>query len=122
MASDNISLIRSARFRAEREEGWARLEALVTKAERRGAQSLNFTEARDLASHYRQATTSLAIAREISLDKALLDYLEALAARAYLSVYAPQERLGGVFGRFFTKTAPSISSIRFRSFINRRAL
>lgn len=104
--ADSATLIRSARFRKEREADWQRLEALVTKAERGGAQSLSFDEARDLAALYRQATTSLAIAREISLDKALLAYLDALAARAYLSVYAPQERLGGVFARFFAKSAP----------------
>ena len=104
--ADSATLIRSARFRKEREADWQRLEVLVTKAERGGAQSLGFDEARDLAALYRQATTSLAIAREISLDKALLAYLEALAARAYLSVYAPQERLGGIFTRFFTQSAP----------------
>jgi uncharacterized membrane protein SpoIIM required for sporulation len=103
---DNPTLIRSARFRQEREADWLRLEMLVVKAEKSGVQSLQFGEARDLAALYRQATTSLAIAREISLDKALLAYLEALAARAYLSVYAPQERLGGVFNRFFTTSAP----------------
>jgi len=104
--SDQATLIRSARFRQEREADWIRLESLVNKAERGGVQSLQFDEARDLAALYRQATTSLAIAREISLDRALLNYLEALAARAYLSVYAPQERLGGVFARFFARSAP----------------
>jgi len=99
-------LIRSARFRQEREADWLRLEQLVMAAERHGLQSMDFADARDLSALYRQATTSLAIAREISLDKALLDYLEALTARAYLSVYAPQERLGGLFTRFFTRSAP----------------
>ncbi|MEL7459574.1 MAG: stage II sporulation protein M [Pseudomonadota bacterium] len=101
------ALMRSARFRRERQDDWVRLEALVAKAEKGGAKSLNFEEARDLAALYRQATMSLAIAREISLDKALLAYLEALAARAYLSVYAQQEPLGGIFLRFFTKGAPA---------------
>ena len=99
-------LMRSARFRREREADWQRLEKLVLAAESRGVQHMDFAEARDLASLYRQATTSLAIAREISLDKALLGYLEALTARAYLCVYAPQERLGGVFQRFFAYGAP----------------
>ena len=99
-------LIRSARFRKEREAGWQRLEALVAQAERHGLQRMSFAEARDLSALYRQATTSLAIAREISLDKALLNYLEALTARAYLSVYAPQERLGGLFRKFFAQSAP----------------
>lgn len=105
MADSDI--IRSARFRKEREDDWRRLEALVTQAERVGLQRMEFAAARDLAALYRNATTSLAIAREISLDKALLDYLEALTARAYLSVYAPQERLGGLVRKFFTKGAPA---------------
>jgi uncharacterized membrane protein SpoIIM required for sporulation len=99
-------LIRSARFRKEREADWRRLEQLVMAAESRGLQHMDFAETRDLASLYRQATTSLAIAREISLDKALLGYLEALTARAYLCVYAPQQRLGGLIERFFTRSAP----------------
>mgnify|MGYP001795344457 CR=1 FL=1 len=99
-------LIRSARFRAEREVDWRRLEHLVGQAETRGLQNMGFADARDLANLYRQATTSLAIAREISLDKALLSYLEALTARAYLSVYAPQERVSGMLARFFKQGAP----------------
>lgn len=99
-------LIRSARFRQEREADWRKLEALVTEAETKGLQSMSFAAARDLAQLYRQATTSLAIAREISLDRALLAYLEALTARAYLSVYAPQESVGGLFKRFFLESAP----------------
>lgn len=103
---DGQDLMRSARFRKEREADWRRLEQLVLLAESRGLQRMDFAQARDLASLYRQATTSLAIAREISLDKALLGYLEALTARAYLCVYAPQERLGGLLGRFLTHGAP----------------
>lgn len=99
-------LIRSARFRKEREEDWARLEKLVAKAESQGLHRMSFDEARDLAALYREGTTSLAIAREISLDKALLHYLEALTARAYLSVYAPQESVRGVFSRFLRRGAP----------------
>lgn len=98
--------LRSARFRAEREADWRLLETLVSKAERRGLQRMDYAAARDLAASYRRATTSLAIAREISLDRALLDYLEALTARAYLCVYAPQERLGGLVRRFFLTSAP----------------
>ncbi len=100
-------LIRSARFRQEREADWRHLERLVADAERGGLQRMSFADASDLAALYRQATTSLAIAREISLDKALLHYLEALTARAYLSVYAPQERIGGVVRRFFLDGGPS---------------
>lgn len=102
----STGVLRSARFRAEREADWRTLEKLVTEAERKGLHRMEFAAARDLAACYRRATTSLAIAREISLDRALLDYLEALTARAYLCVYAPQERLGGLVRRFFTASAP----------------
>lgn len=103
---DEATLIRSARFRQEREGDFLKLEALVARAEKQGLARMSFAEARDLAALYRQATSSLAIAREISLDKALLDYLEALTARAYLTVYAPQERLGGLLSRFLAVGAP----------------
>ena len=78
----------------------------MTRAERGGLHRMSFEEARDLAGLYREATTALAIAREISLDKALLGYLEALAARAYLAVYAPQRSVGGLLRRFLTRGAP----------------
>lgn len=99
-------LIRSARFRAEREADWRDLERLLTKAERRGLRALDFAEAQALASHYRQAMAALSLAREISLDRALLAYLEALCARAYLSVYAPQAQLGGLLHRLFVTGIP----------------
>lgn len=104
--TNNADVMRSARFRKERETDWRKLEALTDKAERQGLNRMSFEEARDLASLYRQSTTALSIARQISLDKALLRYLEALTSRAYLSVYAPQERLGGLIHRFFSQSAP----------------
>jgi uncharacterized membrane protein SpoIIM required for sporulation len=102
----DAGLIRSARFRAEREAGWQRLDRIVTLIERRGLRSLDFDQARDLAALYRQAMTSLSLAREISLDRALLDYLETLCARAYLAVYAPQESLRGLLGRLLVTGIP----------------
>ena len=99
-------IIRSARFRAEREADWRRLEELVTIAETRGLARMSFAQARDLAGLYRRTATALSIAREVSLDRALLQYLEALTARAYLSVYAPQERLGGLLTHFLMIGAP----------------
>ena len=98
--------IRSARFRAEREAGWKRLDDLVRRAEKRGAKSLGYEEALELASLYRQAMNALSVARAISMDKALLTYLDALCARAYLVVYAPQESLGGLFTRLMTRGIP----------------
>jgi len=92
--------LRSARFRQEREADWARLGKIVAQVERGGVRSLNFSDARDLAQLYRQSLASLSVAREISLDKALQEYLEALCCRAYLAVYAPQESVRGTVKRF----------------------
>lgn len=103
---DMVPQLRSARFRAEREADWRRLEHLLTLAETRGLRRMDYVEARDLALCYGPAVSALALAREISLDRGLLDYLEALTARAYLSVHAPQEPLGGLFHRFFAVSAP----------------
>ncbi|NVO57819.1 stage II sporulation protein M [Rhodobacteraceae bacterium B1Z28] len=110
----NADLIRSARFRQEREGDWRRLSDLVDKAEGQGLHRMSFQEARDLADLYRQATTSLSIAREISLDRGLLDYLEALTSRAYLCVYAPQQRLGGIIRRFLTTGGPQAMRASWR--------
>ena len=106
-APANGNAIRSTRFRAEREADWRRLEQILGKCERTGVRSLSFEDARDLAILYRQAMNSLSVARSISLDRSLLDYLEALCCRAYLAVYAPQERLGGLITRTLVHSIPN---------------
>ena len=105
-AGEGAQLIRSARFRAEREPSWTRLTQLLDKADRNGMSRLTFEEAHDLTALYRQAVNSLSVAREVTLDRSLLSYLEALCARAYLTVYAPQATLPGTLGRFFAQGAP----------------
>jgi len=105
--SESVSIIRSARFRQEREADWTRLDRIVEQTERGGLRALNFEDARDLSQLYRQAVASLSVAREISLDKALQEYLEALCCRAYLTVYAPQESVRGAFVRFITHSGPA---------------
>ncbi len=99
-------LLRSARFRLEREAHWRQLDQLVSRAEEGGAAALSYNEVRDLAAGYRQAMNSLSVARDISLDRALVAYLESLCARAYLVVYAPQESLGGLISRLLLKGIP----------------
>lgn len=103
-ASDD--LIRSTRFRREREADWMRLETIVGRTEQRGTHALSYADAYDMATLYRKAVNSLSVAREISLDRALLAYLEALCCRAYLAVYAPQETLHGLIWRYFSVGAP----------------
>ena len=99
-------LLRSSRFRKERERDWRRLADLLQRVEQKGLQQLTYHESKDLSSLYRLALNSLSLAREISLDKSLLDYLESLCIRAYLTVYAPQERAFGVVTRYLRYGAP----------------
>jgi uncharacterized membrane protein SpoIIM required for sporulation len=99
-------LLRSARFRLEREAHWRQLDELVKRAEKGGTAALSYDEVRSLASGYRQAMNSLSVARDISLDRALIAYLESLCARAYLVVYAPQESLGGLISRLLVRGIP----------------
>ncbi|MEM6464504.1 MAG: stage II sporulation protein M [Pseudomonadota bacterium] len=98
--------IRSARFRQERENGWLRLEKLIVTAERSGVRGLSYRETLELSSLYRQAMNSLSAARALSMDKALLTYLEQLCARAYLVVYAPQESIVPAILRLFSHGIP----------------
>ena len=103
----SVETIRSSRFRSEREGDWLRLLAIVDQAERRGIKSLAFEDARDLVTLYRQAVNALSVAREISLDSAIIEFLESLSARAYLVVYAPRASVAGVLSRFFAHGAPN---------------
>lgn len=98
--------LRSARFRAERESDWRALDALITRVETKSLRDLSFEETRQLSQLYRQTLNSLSLAREISLDRNLLDYLETLGARAYLAVYAPQDSLRGLITRLLTRGIP----------------
>ncbi|MBS0333414.1 MAG: stage II sporulation protein M [Proteobacteria bacterium] len=93
--------LKSQRFRDEREADWRRLETLLARAEKGGARRLNRDELVEMPVLYRQALSSLSVARAISLDQALTGYLESLCARAYFFVYGvrarPLERLGSYF-------------------------
>ena len=71
----------SGRFRAEREADWIAFDLLLTKLERKGAKALSSEELLQLPILYRATLSSLSIARATSLDKALLDHLEALSIR-----------------------------------------
>lgn len=95
--------LKSHRFRAEREADWRRLEVLLTRAERRGPERLTRDELLEMPLLYQQALSSLSVARAISLDRSLVDYLESLCARAYFFVYGartrPLERIADFFRR-----------------------
>lgn len=81
--------LRSDRFRLERESEWRRLEAIVAQMERGGLRRIADEDLLALPTLYRTAASSLAVARETSLDAATLAYLEGLVQRAWFQVYGP---------------------------------
>ena len=84
--------LRSVQFRREREATWQQLEALIARAHDRGMAGLGPDELAQLPHLYRASLSSLSVARAISLDRALTEYLESLVARAYVVVYGSRER------------------------------
>ena len=80
-------LVNASRFRAVHQADWERLEQLVSLIERRSVRALDEDELLVLPLLYRSALSSLSSARETSLDRALIGYLEQLCTRAYFQIY-----------------------------------
>lgn len=99
--------LKSWRFRAEREADWRRLETLLGKAETGGAARLRRDELLEIPLLYRQALSSLSVARSISLDQSLTQYLEGLCTRAYFVVYGSRTRLPERLAQFFLRDWPN---------------
>jgi uncharacterized membrane protein SpoIIM required for sporulation len=98
--------LKSAAFRAEREAAWRELEGLVARVEADGVERLAAHELSRLPVLYRGALSSLSVARAISLDRNVLDYLETLCARAYLAVYGARRTLREALADFFLRRFP----------------
>ncbi len=96
----------SREFRRARQGAWVELEALLERAERKGIAALTANEVGRLPVLYRAAISSLSVARSVSLDASLLDYLECLSARAYACVYGTRQRFGSVLRDFFNRRFP----------------
>jgi uncharacterized membrane protein SpoIIM required for sporulation len=100
------ALLKSAAFRAEREASWRELADLVVRLEKGGPRALSPAELARLPALYRAALSSLSVARAISLDRNVVEYLESLSGRAYLAVYASRRSLREALGDFFVRRFP----------------
>lgn len=89
--------LRSDRFRLAREGDWRRLEGIVRRMESGRLRKLSDEDVLALPALYRTAASSLAVARETSLDAATIAWLEALVRRAWFQVYGPRQG----FARWF---------------------
>ena len=97
---------RSYQFRREREESWLRLEALITKAEKQGIRALSAEEVHELPQLYRGTLSGLSVARAISLDLNVVNYLEGLCSRAYFVLYGTREASLATIRDFIARRLP----------------
>lgn len=97
MATEGTALpprpMRSVEFRREREATWKALEDVIAAADKRGLRTLSAEQLARLPHLYRATLSSLSVARSISLDRALTEYLENLVGRAYFVVYGTRQHL-----------------------------
>ena len=80
-------MLRSVAFRKKREENWKKLENYLNRVSKRGFSSLSERELYDMVRLYREACSSLYVAKSISLDKHLHRYLENLVTRGFFIIY-----------------------------------
>jgi uncharacterized membrane protein SpoIIM required for sporulation len=99
--------LKSQRFRNEREADWKRLESLLALLEAGKRRALSADDVIALPVLYRATLSSLSVARSISLDRNLVDYLESLSTRAYFFVYGNRTTLGERLAGFFLHDWPS---------------
>ncbi|TNE64352.1 MAG: stage II sporulation protein M [Alphaproteobacteria bacterium] len=108
---------KSYQFRMERQEGWLQLEDYVRRAEKDGIAALSAREVFELPHLYRGALSSLSVARSISLDRNVVDYLENLTARAYFLLYGHQRPAGQAFMRLLARSVPDAVRSISREFL-----
>ncbi len=102
----NSQAPKSVVFRREREAKWRRLQSIIGKFEKDGVRSLAPGEIIELPKLYRTVMSGLSVARAISLDRNLIEYLEALGARAYCCVYGSRGNGLATVMRFITTDFP----------------
>ena len=99
-------VVNASRFRAAHEADWERLEQLVTRMEKRSIAILSDDDILALPLLYRTTLSSLAVARDTSLDRSLIAYLEQLCTRAYFQIYGVQTSVWRQLGHFFARGWP----------------
>jgi len=100
-------LVNATRFRTAHAADWERLDVLITQLERRSLRSLSDDDLLALPRLYRTTLSSLAVARDSSLDVALLAYLEQLCARSYFHLYGVQTPALRQAAHFFMRDWPA---------------
>jgi uncharacterized membrane protein SpoIIM required for sporulation len=98
--------VNATRFRQAHEEDWTRLEQIVTRMEKRSIRALGDDDLLALPALYRTTLSSLSVARDTSLDRGLITYLERLCTRAYFQIYGVQTPASRQLANFFVSAWP----------------
>lgn len=104
--AESVPLVNATRFRQAHAADWARLDALVTRIEKRSIRMLDDDDLLALPGLYRSTLSSLSVARDTSLDRALIGYLEQLCTRAYFQIYGVQTPFRRQLTGFFASGWP----------------
>jgi uncharacterized membrane protein SpoIIM required for sporulation len=107
-------LLKSQRFRREREADWVRLDRLLQRVEREGVKALDDRQLLAMPALYRSSLSALSVARLTSLDHELVEYLESLCARAYFFVYGARAHPLDRVRRFFLADWPAAAQALWR--------
>ena len=99
-------LVNATRFRQAHAADWERLEAIVARMEKRSIRSLSDEDLLALPALYRTTLSSLSVARDTSLDRSLITYLERLCTRAYFQIYGVQTPAWRQLAGFFARSWP----------------
>ena len=99
-------LLRSRRFRVEREADWRKLEELLERVTKGSAKDLSNEELVALPRVYRSTLSSLSVARATSLDQDMIAYLESLCTRSYFFLYGTRSTWGERIASFFLRDWP----------------
>ena len=112
--SSPAPILKSQRFRQEREADWSQLDRLLRRIDKDGPAALDDRQLLSIPVLYRSTLSALSVARATSLDHELIEYLESLGARAYFFVYGnrshPLERIR----RFFLTDWPRAAQTLWR--------
>jgi uncharacterized membrane protein SpoIIM required for sporulation len=96
-------LVNASRFRAAHAADWERLDEILQRIEKGSLNRLSDEDLLALPSLYRTTLSSLSVARDTSLDRALVAYLEQLSTRAYFQIYGVRTSPWRQLGRFFAR-------------------
>lgn len=100
-------LVNATRFRQAHEGDWQRLEDIVSRMEKRSIRRISDDDLLALPGLYRTTLSSLSVARDTSLDRGLVTYLERLCTRAYFQIYGVQTPALRQLKGFFRNGWPS---------------